>query len=68
MEKTLYWYGKIITDNKKKELVDEINTVYVDLQNLENCKDLLIKQGFTKVQEGYELTGHNDLYQFKFIR
>jgi hypothetical protein len=68
MEKTLYWYGKIITDNKKKDLVDEINTVYVDLQNLENCEDLLTKQGFIKVQEGYELTGHNDLYQFKFIR
>lgn len=68
METTLYWYGPKVNEKDTKMLTDTITTVFVDMQNLESFQDILIDKGFTIVEEGYELTSHNDLYQFKFLR
>ena len=66
MEKNvLCWYGKTITD---MTIENNITVVYVDAQNYERCLNALQENNFTCIAEGYELTGINDLYQYKFIR
>lgn len=65
---TLCWYGRRITDADVKNLNSGVGTVYVDEQNLDLCKPILLAEGLVVAEEGYELTGINDLYQYKFIR
>lgn len=64
----LYWYGHCVTEKDKAQLTDIIDTVYIDLQNYDTCAPFLLNKGFKQVLEGEELTGHNDLYQYKFKR
>lgn len=65
---TLYWYARSIGTKDKLKVTNNIKIIYLDKQNYNNCIDFLEENGFHCVLEDYDLTGRNDLYQYKFVR
>lgn len=61
-----FFYARPVNKKKFKKALEEGKDVIVDEQNLETVRDILREADYTCVWDCYEMTGHNDLYQYYF--
>lgn len=62
-------YAEVISDQKLLSVLHSGNDFVIDAQNLTAERENLIHTfGYKLIEEGYELTGRNDLYQYYFVK
>ena len=61
-----FFYARPVNKKKFKKTLEEGKDIIVDEQNLKTVKDILRKADYVCVWDCYEMTGHNDLYQYYF--
>lgn len=61
-----FFYGSPVNKEKFKKALKEGKDVIVDEQNLETVRDILREADYVCAWDCYEMTGHNDLYQYYF--
>ena len=65
-----FLYGRAYEESELDSTLDEGKTFVIDSQNLSigNRESKIKNAGYILQEEGYELTGINDLYQYLFIK
>ena len=61
-----FFYGRPVNKRRFKKVLKKGTDLIIDEQNLKTVKEDLEKAGYVCVWDCYEMTGHNDLYQYYF--
>ena len=61
-----FFYARPVNKKKFKKTLKKGKDIIVDEQNLKTVEEDLKKAEYVCTRECYEMTGHNDLYQYYF--
>ena len=61
-----FFYARPVNKRRFKKVLKKGTDLIIDEQNLKTVKEDLEKAGYICTDEGENMTGHNDLYQYYF--
>ena len=65
---TEFLYGHKVTQKEVDNAINSGLQIVTDRQNLDFVEPILLRNNYKIASEKYEMTGHNDLYQYLFIK
>ena len=67
-DNTELFYGKLVQEDKLIEALESGKDLIIDRQNLSRFESLIDSYNYIVIEEGYNLTSYNDLYQFCCVK